>query len=165
MKTAARRRDAGFTLYEIIVAVLLFGVVLHPVVTTLSANTRISTDRRDRLDAERILRNESALLTVANPTLAWSSRSYRADRSGRAREDGPFQVETRRSVRCSVGDAPLDNHAAPPIAGCARGGVLVDYASTVRFPRSAGSRDSGIVTHTFSVGGAEPSGGEIGTLP
>jgi hypothetical protein len=159
------RRTAGIALYELIVAIILFGVALHPLVRTLAANTRISTDRRDRLDAERVLRNETALLTAADPGLVPTVRSYQADRSGRASASGPFVVTTHRSVRCGIGAAPLDNAAAPPIAGCARGGVVVDYQVTVRFPRAAGSDDTGTASHTFTVAANGPRRGPIGALP
>lgn len=157
--------EAGFTLYEIVVALIVLAVALHPIVTTLSANNRISTDRRDRLDAERVLRNETALLMASDQGLVWESRAYHADRSGRVNDAGIFEVETRRSVRCDVGQAPFDNDAAPPIAGCTRGGVVVDYRVSVRFPRSAGGAEEGVATHTFSVSGRTPHGAEIGALP
>ena len=42
----AHRRDAGFTLYELVAAILLVGLAVHPLITTLSSATRIATDRR-----------------------------------------------------------------------------------------------------------------------
>lgn len=160
-----RRPDAGFTLYELVAAILLVGLAVHPLVTTLSSNTRIATDRQHRLDAERLLRNEAALLAAADPAAVPPSRTYRADRSGRASAAGAFRVSARRAVRCGVGGAPRDNASAPPVAGCTVGGVVADYTVSVTYPRAAGAGDTGTITHTFSVPASGPHGQGAGGLP
>lgn len=160
-----RRPDAGFTLYELIVAILLVGIAVHPLVSTLSSNTRIAADRQQRLDAERLLRNEVALLAAADPGAVPASRAYHADRAGRAAAAGEFQVTSRRRVRCGVGGAPRDNASAAPVAGCTAGGVVADYTVAVSFPRAAGAGDTGTITSTFSVDLSGPHGGTIGQTP
>ncbi|HEX8695578.1 MAG TPA: hypothetical protein VF746_24405 [Longimicrobium sp.] len=160
-----RRPDAGFTLYELVAAILLVGLAVHPLITTLSADTRIATDRRQRLDAERLLRNEAALLAAADPAAVPPTRTYRADRSGRAAAAGVFEVTARRTVRCGVGNAPRDNASAPPVAGCAAGGVVADYTVSVTYPREAGAGETGTLTHTFSVAASAPHGAGIGAVP
>lgn len=165
MRCSRGRPDAGFTLYEIVVAILLLGLAVHPLLSTLASTTRISTDRQQRLDAERVLRNEVALLAAADPAEVPAERAYRADRSGRAAPGGPFRVRTRRTVRCGVGSPLPDNASAPPVAGCTAGGVVADYVATVTFPRAAASVDSSTVTRVFSVAGTTPRGAAIGGLP
>jgi type II secretory pathway pseudopilin PulG len=165
MSNRSRRPEAGFTLYEIVVAILLLGLAVHPLLSTLSSNTRISTDRQQRLDAQRVLMNEVALLAAADPATVPAERGYRADRTGRAAAGAPFRVRTRRTVRCGVGRGMADNAAAPPVLGCADGGAVADYSVSVTFPRAAASTDSGTITHRFSVAGSAVTGGTIGGLP
>ena len=161
-----RSARAGMTLYEMVVAILLLGVALHPLLSTLSSNTRISTDRQARLDAERVLRNEVALLAAADPATLPAERDYRADRTGRAVPEGSFRVTVRRSVRCGLGSAPPDNASAPPPAGCAAGGAVADYTVSVAFPRSAGGEDgTRTIAHAFSVAFSGVTGGGVGSLP
>ena len=161
-------RTAGFTLYGVIIAILLFGIALHPLVSTLASNTRIATDREERLQAERVLRNELAVLAVADPAAVDSIRTYRADRAdraGRVSAGGRYEVVTRRSVRCSVGGAPWDNTDQPAPSGCPTGGVVHDYSVTVTFPRSAGSDEAGSITRHFAVGATDAPATPVGDLP
>jgi prepilin-type N-terminal cleavage/methylation domain-containing protein len=149
----------GFTLYEMVVAILLLGIALHPVMGTLSSTTRISTDRQARLDAERIVSNEVALLGAADPVAVPSEREYRADRTGRARSDGTFRVQVRQSVRCAAETPGLAPDACPG------GAVLSDYEVTVTFPSSAGAGGDRSVTRTLTVSWAGVRGGGLGALP
>jgi type II secretory pathway pseudopilin PulG len=160
-----KRRTAGFTLYGVVIAMLLLGFALHPIVGTLATNTRIATDRQERLAAERVLRNEIAVLTAADPDAVAALRAYRVERTGRTAADGRFSVVTRRTVRCSVGGAPRDNASDPPPSGCSAGGVVHDYSITVTFPRSAGPTDTGSITRSFAVGASGPDGPPLGELP
>lgn len=154
------RGARGFTLYEMVVAILLLGIALHPVVGTLSSTTRISTDRQARLDAERIVANEVALLAAADPETVPPVREYRADRSGRMRSDGTFRVQVRRSVRCAAeSTAPL------PAGGCPGGAALADYEVTVTFPSSAGAAGDRSVTRSCVVSWGGVHGGGVGGLP
>jgi type II secretory pathway pseudopilin PulG len=164
MSAPARRRAAGFTVYELVVAILLIGIAIHPLVTTLSANTRIAADRRDRLAAERLMRNESALLDAADPELILLPRAYSADADGRSDPAGPFLVTTEMAFRCAIGPAPSDNAADPPPARCGEGGVVADYTVTVQFPRTAGSDEAGPLVHHFSVAVRRPHA-VIGGMP
>jgi prepilin-type N-terminal cleavage/methylation domain-containing protein len=153
-------RARGFTLYEMVVAILLLGIALHPVVGTLASTTRISTDRQARLDAERIASNEVALLAAAHPQDVPAEREYRADRTGRTRSDGVFRVRVRHSVRCAAeGAATL----AP--GGCAAGGRLSDYEVTVTFPAAAGAGEERSLTRSLSVSWGGVAGGGLGGLP
>jgi prepilin-type N-terminal cleavage/methylation domain-containing protein len=154
------KRSLGFTLYEMVVAILLLGIALHPVMGTLSSTTRISTDRQARLDAERIVSNEVALLAAADPEAVPSEREYRADRTGRARSDGTFRVQVRRSVRCA---AETPGHLAPD--ACPSGAVLSDYEVTVTFPSSAGAAGDRSVTRSLAVSWGGVHGGGLGGLP
>jgi type II secretory pathway pseudopilin PulG len=160
----AYRRTAGFTLYGVVIAILLLGFALHPIVGTLASNTRIATDRQERLSAERALHNELAVLAAADPDSVAAVRAYRVDRTGQTATDGRISVGTRRTVRCSVGSAPRDNALEPPPSGCPAGGVVHDYVVTVTFPRSAGPADTGSITRYLSIGATGP-GGPLGDLP
>lgn len=144
-------RRGGFTIYGVVVAVVLFGVALHPIVSTLANNTRIATDRRDRMDAERVLQNEIAILAAADPQEVPASRSYRADRSGREDSAGRFEVSSRHSIRCSVGEAPTDNVLDPPPSGCPGRGVVHDYTITVSFSRAARPGETAQITRIMAV--------------
>lgn len=160
-----RKSAAGFTLYGVVIAILLFGFALHPLVSTLASNTRMATDRQERMDAERILRNEVAVLSAADPESVPSLRTYQADRTGRSSADGPYAVVTRRTVRCAIGSAPSDNAIEPPPAGCPTGGVVHDFSITVTFPRVAGTNEEGILTRQFAVGSSAPDGSPVATIP
>jgi hypothetical protein len=162
-RTSAIRRAAGFSLYEVVVGVFLLGVAVHPLVRTLAEDTRMATDRRDRLDAARLLRNEAALLAAADPSLLPAPRRYRADRSGRAAPDGVFEVTARSALRC-VEDGPDGDPAAAPPGGCA-GGAVVDHTVTVRLPRSAGAAAADTMVQAFSVPVRSPHDGVAGGTP
>jgi type II secretory pathway pseudopilin PulG len=159
------RRTAGFALYGVVIAMLLLGFALHPIVGTLATNTRIATDRQERLAAERVLRNEIAVLTAADPDAVAAFRTYRVDRTGRTAAGGRYSIVTRRTVRCSVGGAPRDNASDPPPSGCSAGGVVHDYSIAVTFPRSAGASETGSITRSFAVGASGPDGPPLGDLP
>jgi hypothetical protein len=161
-RATAVRRAAGFSLYEVVVGVFLLGVAVHPLVRTLAEDTRMATDRRDRLDAARILRNEAALLAAAYPSLLPAPRRYRADRSGRAAPDGVFEVTARSALRCVEG-GPGDL-AKTPAGGCA-GGAVVDHTVTVRLPRAAGAAAADTMVQAFSVPVRGPLGGTAGGTP
>ncbi len=154
------KRARGFTLYEMVVAILLLGIALHPVMGTLSSTTRISTDRQSRLDAERIVSNEVALLAAADPEAVPPEREYRADRSGRARSDGPYGVQVRRSVRCAA-----ETPGNLPPEGCPGGAVLSDYEVTVTFPSSAGADGDRTIIRTLAVSWDGARAGGLGALP
>lgn len=149
--SARRRRDAGFTLYELVVAVLLLGVALHPLLRVLAADTQTATDRQGRLNAARALANEAALLAATDPALVPAARSYRVAASGQTSATGAYLVSTTKSVRCGVGGAVPDSPTAPPPLGCAVGGAVADYRITVTFPRSAGAQESGTVSTVVSI--------------
>jgi prepilin-type N-terminal cleavage/methylation domain-containing protein len=138
------KRAHGFTLYEMVVAILLLGIALHPVMSTLSSTTRISTDRQARLDAERLVSNEVALLAAADPAAVPAERDYRADRSGRARSDGFFRVQVRQSVRCA---AEATGHLPPD--GCP----------------TAGADGDRTISRTLAVNWDGARAGGLGALP
>lgn len=162
MRLLSSDRRSGFTLYEVVVALVLLSIAVPPILNGLAANTRIATDRGERTAAERVLRNEVSLLAAA-PAAVQSSRSYRADRSGRPDPGGRFLVETRRSTRCGIGPPLNDNLLERPPGGCSVGGVIADFAVSVTFPRVAGSADEGTITSHVSVGLSaltiDPTGG------
>jgi len=148
---APRRRDAGFTLYELIVAVFLLGIAVHPLVSIMAADTQTATDRQDRLNAARALANEAALLAASDPEIIPPVRSYRVAASGQTSASGAYLVSTTKSVRCGVGGTIPDSPAAPLPLGCGVGGAVADYAISVSFPRSAGGQETGTVTTLVSV--------------
>jgi prepilin-type N-terminal cleavage/methylation domain-containing protein len=151
MNLHPRVNRSGFTLYEVVVALVLLSIAVPPILNGLTANTRVATDRGERTAAERVLRNEASLLAAA-PAAVPSSRSYRADRSGRVDPAGRFLVETTRTTRCGVGQPLTDNLLERPLGGCSIGGVIADFAVSVTFPRVAGSADAGTITTHISVG-------------
>lgn len=146
-----RRRDAGFTLYELIVAVFLLGVAVHPLVTIMAADTQTATDRQDRLNAARALANEAALLAASDPAVIPLVRTYRVASSGQTSAGGAYLVTTTRTVRCGVGGSIPDSPTAQLPLGCAVGGAVADYSVTVTFPRSAGAHEIGTVSTLVSV--------------
>lgn len=165
MKRPTRARgDAGFTTYELIAAILLIGIAVLPLVDTLSANSQITADRRERLQAERLMQNETALLESSDPERILLPRSYTANGDGHADPAGAFQVTTEVSFRCGLGGAPSDNADEPLPAGCGEGGVVGDYTVTVEYPRAAGGNTAGRLVHTFSVAARRPHG-IIGDMP
>ena len=146
-----RRRDAGFTLYELVVAVFLLGVAVHPLLTIIAADTQTATDRQGRLNAARALANEAALLAATDPALIPATRTYRVGASGQTSSTGAYLVTTTKTVRCGVGGVMPDAPTAPPPLGCAVGGAVADYSVTVTFPRSAGGEETGAVSTVVSV--------------
>lgn len=146
-----RRRDAGFTLYELMVAVFLLGVAVHPLLTIVAADTQAATDRQGRLNAARALANEAALLAATDPADIPVTRTYRVSDSGQTSSTGAYLVTTAKTVRCGVGGVVPDAPTAPPPLGCAVGGAVADYRVTVTFPRSAGGEETGAVSTVVSV--------------
>jgi prepilin-type N-terminal cleavage/methylation domain-containing protein len=143
-------RNAGFTLYELIVAIVLLGIAVHPLLTILAADTQTATDRQGRLNAGRVLANEAALLAASDPAVIADLRSYRVDSSGGASPTGEYLVVSSKAVRCGVGGSVPDSPAQLPL-GCAVGGAVADYTITVTFPRSAGGQETGSVSTRVSV--------------
>lgn len=150
MTLRSDERRSGFTLYEVVVALVLLGIAVPPLLNGLAANTRFATDRGERAAAERVLRNEAELVAAA-PAAIPPSRSYRSDRSGRPAVSGRFLVQTRRTTRCGIGSPPQDNLLERPPGGCSVGGVIADFAVSVTFPRMAGSADADTITTHISV--------------
>ncbi len=145
------RRDAGFTLYELVVAIFLLGVAVHPLITIIAADTQTATDRQDRLNAARALANEAALIAATDPALVPVTRTYRVGASGQTSSTGAYIVTTTKTVRCGIGGAVPDSPTAPPPLGCAVGGAVADYRVAVTFPRSAGGEDTGTISTIVSV--------------
>lgn len=166
MNTTAVRSRAGFAYYEIVVAILLLAIAVHPLVSTLSANTHMSTDRRERLAAGRIMRNETALLSSADPALVEPLRTYTVDAGGRPDPQGHFTVTSTKTVRCGLGGATSDNLAEAPPLGCASGGAVAEYRLSVTYPRPAGSDDAGTLTQVLAVAATTANlGTPIGVAP
>lgn len=157
MSAPARRRTAGFTMYEVVVGVLLLGVAVHPLVRTLAVDTRMATDRRDRLDAARLLRNEAALRAATDPGSVPAPRRYRAGRDGREAADGAFEVDVSSTLRC------LDGRGPGPSGTCPPGGAVVDHRVRVRLPRAAGDPRADTLVHAVSVPLRVPRGAAGGT--
>ncbi len=153
MNAEPHRADAGFTLFELLVAILLLAVAVHPLLSGMAAETQAATDRQERLNAARLLSNELASLATADPAGVPPVRSYRADASGAVAAGGSYTVTTTRTVRCGVGPAPGD--AAAPL-GCATGGAVADYAVRVTFPRAAGQAGAGVLDGSLSVAATSP---------
>jgi prepilin-type N-terminal cleavage/methylation domain-containing protein len=149
--TSPRRRPAGFTLYELIVAIVLLGLAVHPLLSALAADTQTATDRQGRLNAARALANEAALLAASDPDQIPAVRTYRVGPSGQTSANGDYVVLTIKTVRCGVGGSIPDAPTAPLPLGCAVGGAVADYEITVTFPRSAGGQEVGTATTRVSV--------------
>ena len=146
-----RRRDAGFTLYQLVVAVFLLGVAVHPLITIVAADTQTASDRQGRLNAARALANEAALLAATDPVLIPATRTYRVGASGQTSATGAYLVTTTKTVRCGVGGVVPDSPTVPPPLGCSVGGAVADYRIAVTFPRMAGGAETGTITTVVSI--------------
>lgn len=144
-----RRRAAGFTLYELIVAVVLLGIAVHPLLSIIATDSQTATDRQDRLNAARALANEAALLAASDPALIPPVRSYRVSASGQTSPVGAYVVTTTKTVRCGVGGSVSDSPTAQLPLACPGG--VADYNVAVSFPRSAGGQETGTITTQVSV--------------
>lgn len=162
MNAQPHRPDAGFTLFELLVAILLLALAVHPLLAGMAAETQAATDRQERLDAARLLSNELASLAAADPAGVPPVRSYRADASGRVDPAGAYAVTTTRTVRCGVGPAPGDG-AAP--LGCATGGAVADYAVRVTYPRAAAEAGSGVLDGSLAVAASSAYAGSAAGAP
>jgi len=145
----ASSRD-GFTLFEVILALLLLGVSLLMLVEQSAENTRRDTDRAARLVAHRTLRNEVQRLRASDPLAAPAEggafpATYFTDRTGSriaAAAPGAHTVTVERETVCLGGGYQRDNASAPdPSAGCPPGRApAARFTVRVTFPsRSTGT--------------------------
>jgi prepilin-type N-terminal cleavage/methylation domain-containing protein len=152
---------SGFTLLEVILALLLLGVSLLMLVEQSAESTRRDTDRAARLVAHRTLRNEVQRLRASDPLAAPAEGgafpvTYLTDRAGnRAATAGPgVQVVTvSREVACLGGSVLQDNASQPtPSLGCGAGSAPVAlFTVRVVFPSRYATDGEDAVEQTITL--------------
>lgn len=75
MTLSSCRREAGFSLIEVVIALLLLGTGVAAIVAALQVGATSAVVQRDRADAERVLRAASEQVKAAQPFIACVTES------------------------------------------------------------------------------------------
>jgi prepilin-type N-terminal cleavage/methylation domain-containing protein len=155
-----RRRQEGFTLFEVILALALLGISLLTLVQHSADSTRADADRAARLVAHRTLRNEVQRLRASDPLADPAPGSFPAsfftDRAGNqidAAAPGSQAVTVSRRIRCLGGAEVRDNATAPSTqAGCGAGpGPVAEFTVRVVFPSRYTEDGTSAVEQTITL--------------
>jgi len=103
--SAARRREAGETLAEVLVTISILGLAIVMIVGALGTALRASAIHRNHATADTVAR--SAAETLKDRKLAWNS-------SGSYTVSGSSGVTVSVTARCWAGDYPMTFTAACP---------------------------------------------------
>ena len=137
------RGCAGFTFFEVVLALALLGISLLLLVEQSADNTRADADRAARLVAYRTVRNEVHRLRAADPFADPATGRfpfvYLTDRTGNriaAEEPGAQTVTVSRRISCVGGYADLDNATGmAPRHSCGVSAMpLAEFTIRVDFP-------------------------------
>lgn len=115
----ARELSGGFTLVEVVVALLIITVVVSVVFETLSASRRLSIKADDTLEAARVLHNVVNNRFVIDRML--ELRNENAERSGVAEGDPGWTYSMRSRPLRLIADQerdPLDMNALVDVEIC-----------------------------------------------
>jgi len=151
---------AGFTFFEVVLALALLGVSLLMLVQHSADNTRGDADRAARLVAHRTLRNEVHRLRasepMASPAAGTFPVTYLTDRAGNriaTPRPGAQTVTISRELRCLGGAAERDNATAPPNTyGCSIADMpLAEFTIRVAFPARGSDDGTAAVEQVITV--------------
>lgn len=143
-RARAPGRD-GFTLIEVLLAMVLFAVGAVALSSHTSAARKQDKDREVRLMAHRIAHNEVEHARSADPWTASASSTLLFDRTGApTTATGPtpwvYRATVTRAVSCTGGTMVQDNALAPtPTGGCAATRPTHQFAVRVFYRSSLGS--------------------------
>lgn len=162
MRGRARSR-AGFTLAEVLVALVVLGVGAAGLIQLLGQAQRQNSRRRASEAALRIAENEVQRVRSAGPwSVPAAGAAARVDGSGAPDPAGAYRVQVGRSLSCDAASARLDDRSAgtsPPCPGAlARVAVRVEHlrggAWTVLAERTIATGGEGAAGGSWSLAGA-----------
>lgn len=131
-----RAAQAGYSLLETLLAIVLVAVVAFPLLDGLTRGQRFETHAAERRSAERLLRNEVERLRAAAPWQRLDTTSTVISAGGEADPAGPYRLEVVPATRCAGGTRSAEL-TEPLGGGCADRRAIVEYEVRVIYASAA----------------------------